>query len=224
MSDLTQLWIGAQTFDDVEPRKGYVYEYRLAFDSDIGPDNKIRILIARWRPNRNQPQIEALQKWISDPNMLVQILDCTRVKFAVLVHHSHVIRNRIREDINAIKDVLAEISTLPLGMVHRTIPDHIPIEHKLELVPGLRELNYALEEAVSNCTYAQSRIIIITNGAEENHRTFIHKGLWASGEGGQVPKTVDIQTSLTSAAESQREIRVWQEFFHSKLDKLHYET
>ena len=94
----------------------------------------------------------------------------------------------------------------------------------MELVPGLRELNRALEEAVSNCTYAESRLIIITNSAEENHHTFIHKGLWASGEGGQVPKNVDIQTSLNSIAESQREIRVWQEFFHSKLDKLHYES
>ena len=93
MSDLTQSWIRAQTLDDVELRKGYVFEYRLEFDSDIRPDDKIRILIARWRPNRNQVQIEMLKKWMSHPDMLVQILDCTRVKFAVLVHHSHTIRN-----------------------------------------------------------------------------------------------------------------------------------
>ena len=108
-------------------------------------------------------------------------------------------------------------------MVHRTIPEHIPVEHKTELIPGLREFNHALEEAASSCTYAECRLIMITSGAEENHRTFIHKGLWASGEGGQVPKTVDIQMSLTSAAESQREIQVWQGFFHNKLDKLHDE-
>ena len=200
-----------------------VHTYR--YDDELSEDvnEYVRTLVAKWAVRPEQCQIDWLRYYYAEPMTFAQVLNCVRIKFVILTKHCQTIKQRLREDVDAIRNVLMEITKFPLGALDESIPSHIPWNQRAGFIPCLKDLREALDRAIEQSVYAESQILLVTTEAEKEHRKFIFEGLWTSSNEGQRPKSAAIQKALNIAAKYQQEIIVWQDFFHYELEKLQSE-
>ena len=146
------------------------------------------------------------------------------MKYAIMEKHCHVIRDRLKNDVDAIRIVLTELSKLPLGMSHKSMAEHLVSWNKAETILGLEDLTTALEKAATDCTFAESKMLVVKQEAEEAHRAYIRDGFWAHAGTGQSPHKSDIYKALKIVTYHQHEIEKWQGTFYKKMEELRAEV
>ena len=147
MAEFTPI-IKVEHVGEDNPTEKVVHKYR--YDDNFPEDvnEHVRILIAKWAVRPVQCQIDWLHYYYAEPITFAQIIDFLRIKFVILTKHCQTVRRRFRQDVDAIRNVLTEITKFPLGAIDESIPSHIPRTEKAGFIPCLKDLSQALDSTM----------------------------------------------------------------------------
>ena len=216
----------AVLIEDKDGDVRYSYEYDIKFEEQVVtlPILRTRIIVTRWPLHPTYHQMDDMKVMLKDYDLFYRVIDSVRIKYAMVERHGCAVKDRIKNDMNAIKMVLGELSKMPLGTTHKFMAEHIASCNKAETVTGMEDIVNALEQATTDGTFVECKMLMATNEAEKAHRTYIRNGLLASAGTGQSPHRSDVYKALKIVSHHKHEIEKWQGIFYKKMEELRTEV